>query len=93
MNALHFLTPYLRRYFLPVLAGTFWLAATNILGAVLPWLLKEGIDAISRDDAHHLTWAALLLSGVAIVRGGARLISRFRFLHSARAVSSISAPT
>lgn len=86
MNALHFLTPYLRRYFLPVLAGTFWLAATNILGAVLPWLLKEGIDAISRHDGHRLTWAALLLGGVAIVRGGARLISRFRFLHSARAV-------
>jgi ATP-binding cassette, subfamily B, multidrug efflux pump len=86
MNALYFLTPYLRRYFLPVLAGTFWLAATNILGAVLPWLLKEGIDAISRHDSHRLTEAALLLGGVAIVRGGARLISRFRFLHSARAV-------
>ena len=86
MNALHFLTPYLRRYFLPVLAGTFWLGATNLLGAMLPWLLKEGIDAISAHDQHHLTWAALLLGGVAVVRGGARLISRFRFLHSARAV-------
>lgn len=86
MNALSFLFPYLRRYFLPVVAGTFWLAATNLLGAMLPWLLKEGIDAIPRHDAGHLSWAALLLGGVAIVRGSARLISRHRFLHSARAV-------
>jgi ATP-binding cassette subfamily B protein len=86
MNALYFLTPYLRRYFLPVLAGTFWLAATNILGAMLPWLLKVGIDAISSHDQRGLTTAALLLAGVAIARGGTRLLSRFRFLHSARAV-------
>jgi ATP-binding cassette subfamily B protein len=86
MNALYFLTPYLRRYFLPVLAGTLWLAVTNLLGAMLPWLLKVGIDAIASQDGRSLTVAALLLGGVAIVRGGARLISRFRFLHSARAV-------
>lgn len=86
MNPLYFLVPYLRRYFFPVLAGAFWLAATNLLGAMLPWLLKEGVDAIGRQDSRHLGWAALLLGGVAIVRGGARLISRHRFLHSARAV-------
>lgn len=86
MNALHFLTPYLRRYFLPVLAGALWLAVTNILGAMLPWLLKVGIDAIADHDGRGLTIAALLLGGVAIVRGGTRLLSRFRFLHSARAV-------
>ena len=86
MNALHFLTPYLRRYFLPVLAGVLWLTVTNILGAMLPWLLKIGIDAIASQDEQSLTLAALGLGGVAIVRGGTRLLSRFRFLHSARAV-------
>jgi ATP-binding cassette subfamily B protein len=45
-----------------------------------------GIDAIASHDGRSLTIAALLLGAVEIVRGGTRLLSRLRFLHSARAV-------
>ena len=78
------LRPGLARYRRPLAIGFCWLVLTNALGALLPWLLKEGIDALVTGDRRTLLLAVALLVAGALLRGGVRILSRLRFLHVAR---------
>ena len=78
------LRPGLARYRRPLAIGFCWLVLTNALGALLPWLLKEGIDALVTGDRRTLLLAVALLVAGALLRGEVRILSRLRFLHVAR---------
>ena len=78
------LSPGLARYRRPLCIGLVWLVLTNALGALLPWLLKVGIDALAAGDRRTLLQAVALLVAGAMLRGGVRILSRLRFLHVAR---------
>jgi len=83
MTTLHLLWPYLKHYRSALLWGLFWLAITDLLGLLLPWMLKVGIDGVQQGSNRLLTAAALVLAVAALVRFVTRLLSRFAFLHAA----------
>lgn len=83
MAILRLLLPYLGRYRPALLWGLVWLMATDLLGLLLPWMLKQGIDAVQRGSYRLLVLSATLLAGAALLRFGARLLSRFAFLRTA----------
>lgn len=83
MTILRLLLPYLKHYRNALWWGLFWLAITDLLGLLLPWMLKVGIDGVQQGSYRILVWAALVLAGAALVRFGTRLLSRFAFLHAA----------
>lgn len=86
MRGLRSLFPYLGRYRRHFTIGFGWLVLTTVLGALVPWFLKDGIDAVQRGDRHGLAVAAALLAVVAVARGGCRIVSRLFYLHSARLI-------
>jgi ATP-binding cassette subfamily B multidrug efflux pump len=83
MAILRLLLPYLDRYRPALLWGLVWLVATDLFGLLLPWMLKRGIDAVQQGSYRLLVLAAALLVGAALLRFGARLLSRFAFLRTA----------
>jgi ATP-binding cassette subfamily B multidrug efflux pump len=83
MATLRLLFPYLGRYRPALLWGLLWLLATDLLGLLLPWMLKKGIDAVQQGSLRLLMLAAALLAGAALLRFGTRLLSRFAFLRTA----------
>ncbi|MEJ2200820.1 MAG: ABC transporter transmembrane domain-containing protein, partial [Desulfuromonadaceae bacterium] len=86
MKSLRFLFPYLRNYRRRLGAGLVWLLLTNLLAMLIPWALKLGIDAAEGGDTRQIFWSAALLATAAVLRGGSRIASRFRFLRSARRI-------
>jgi len=84
VSTLRRLLPYLDAYRGALLVGLLWLAATNALGLLIPWLLKLGIDAAGAGDLTQLPPLAALLAAAALVRGTTRIFSRRRYLHAAR---------
>lgn len=86
MNSLRRLYPYWRAYGGVLLAGTCWLALTDGLALLIPWALKQGIDAMAAQQYPAVGWAAALLAAAALLRGGTRILSRLRFLQTARLI-------
>lgn len=86
MTSLRRLYPYWRSYRRPLIAGTLWLAVTDGLALLIPWALKQGIDAMAAQQFAAVGWAAALLAGAALLRGGTRILSRLRFLQTARLI-------
>ncbi len=86
MTVLTFLLPYWRRYRRLLLAGLLWLVLTNLLAMAIPWLLQRGIDGAAAGNWQAVAVAAGLMAAAAFARGTARVLSRLRFLHTARYV-------
>lgn len=86
MNSLRRLLPYWRAYRGGLIAGTCWLALTDGLALLIPWALKQGIDAMAAGRFAAVGMAAALLAGAALLRGGTRILSRLRFLQTARLI-------
>lgn len=86
VSALRALLPYLVAYRGLLWSGLFWLAATNALALLVPWMLKQGVEAISAGRWRDLLFAAAVLAAAALVRGVTRVLSRLRYLHAARFV-------
>lgn len=86
MKSLLFLVPYLRPYRRLLLAGLGWLVLTNALAMLIPWTLKRGIDAAERGDSREILWFAVVLAAAAVLRGATRILSRLRYLRTARRV-------
>jgi ATP-binding cassette subfamily B protein len=86
MNSLRRLLPYWRAYRGVLIAGTLWLALTDGLALLIPWALKQGIDAMGAGRFAAVGWAAALLGGAALLRSGTRILSRLRFLQTARLI-------
>jgi len=84
MKTLRRLIPYLGAYRGALLIGFFWLAATNALALLIPWMLKEGVDAAAAGDQRRLLQQAGILALAALARGATRIFSRRRYLHAAR---------
>jgi ATP-binding cassette subfamily B protein len=80
---LKLLLPYLKPYRRALLAGLVWLAVTNLLGLLVPWLLKMGIDGVQGGAARLLSGIGAALAGVALVRYVTRNRSRHAFLRTA----------
>ena len=84
MSTLRRLFPYLDAYRGALLVGLFWLATTNVLSLLIPWMLKLAIDAVAAGRLADLPLLAGVLVAVALVRGATRILSRRRYLHAAR---------
>jgi ATP-binding cassette subfamily B multidrug efflux pump len=83
MSTLRLLWPYFKRYRSALCWGLGWLVVTDLLGLVLPWMLKDGIDAVQRGAYRLLLFSAAVLAAAALLRFGTRLLSRFAFLCTA----------
>ncbi|MGE4491765.1 MAG: ABC transporter transmembrane domain-containing protein, partial [Syntrophotalea sp.] len=83
MRRLLFLLPYLKTYRALLLSGLVWLLLTDLLGLLIPWLIKEGIDSVQMARYGQLTTVGGLLAGAALVRFVTRSWSRYPFLHAA----------
>jgi len=83
MATLRLLLPYLQHYRPALLWGLLWLVITDLLGLLLPWMLKVGIDAVEQGGYRLLATAALVLVVAALIRFITRLASRFAFLRTA----------
>lgn len=86
MKSLRRLLPYWRAYRGVLITGTCWLALTDGLALLIPWALKQGIDAMAAGRFAAVGMAAALLAGAALLRGGTRILSRLRFLQTARLI-------
>ncbi|MEZ4600924.1 MAG: ABC transporter ATP-binding protein [Syntrophotaleaceae bacterium] len=83
MPTLRLLWPYLQIYRSALCWGLAWLIITDLLGLLLPWMLKVGIDAVQQGNHQLLMLSAAVLAGAALVRFLTRLVSRFAFLRTA----------
>lgn len=83
MSCLRLILPYFRPYRSVLLIGLVWLLVTDLLGLLLPWMLKAGVDAAQQDAPRQLLLAAALLAAGALLRFATRLWSRLAFLRSA----------
>jgi ATP-binding cassette subfamily B multidrug efflux pump len=86
LKTLRLLIPYLKIYRRALVPGVLWLAATNALGLLIPWMLKKGVDAVPLGDYRAIWFFAAVLAAAALLRGGTRVASRLRFLHTARRI-------
>lgn len=81
------LLAYLRRYRVRYAAGGACLLATASLAMLVPYLLKQAIDAIQRGDPPGIAGRyALLIVGVALVQGVVRTLSRALIFNAGRDV-------
>jgi ATP-binding cassette, subfamily B, multidrug efflux pump len=74
VKELHTLIPYLRPYRAGILWGLLLVVASNVLNLAVPWLLKQGIDALAVPGvtpAVPLRYAGIIVI-VAILGGAAR---------------------
>ncbi len=83
MSCLRLILPYFRPYRSVLLIGLIWLLVTDLLGLLLPWMLKVGVDAAQQNAPRQLLLAAALLAAGALLRFATRLWSRLAFLRSA----------
>lgn len=83
MSCLRLILPYFRPYRSVLLIGLVWLLVTDLLGLLLPWMLKVGVDAVQQNAPRQLLLAAVVLAVGALLRFATRLRSRLAFLRSA----------
>jgi ATP-binding cassette, subfamily B, multidrug efflux pump len=71
------LVPYYRPYRGMLLGGLALVVASSALGAVVPWLLRSGIDALTaREPLRRVAWIAAGIVGIALVGGTLRFWMR-----------------
>jgi ATP-binding cassette subfamily B multidrug efflux pump len=71
------LVPYYRPYRGMLLGGLALVVASSALGAVVPWLLRSGIDALAaRESLRRVAWVAAGIVGIALVGGSLRFWMR-----------------
>jgi ATP-binding cassette subfamily B multidrug efflux pump len=79
--ALKRLLPYLARYRFRYLGGAACLLFATAFSLSIPWTVKRAVDALERQGAAaHLGPYVLLILGLAVAHGAARLGSRFSIL-------------
>jgi len=75
------LLPFLIRYRLRYLGGALCLVLATLASVSIPWTVKRAVDALERDGAAaHIAPFVLLILGLAVAHGVARLGSRFAML-------------
>ncbi len=73
MFALRRLIPYYRPYRGTLLTGLVLVMVSSAIGAVIPWLLRAGIDALHHGaDVRHVTLIGAGILGVALAGGALR---------------------
>jgi ATP-binding cassette subfamily B protein len=81
VSALRRLLPYLDRYRLRYLGGAACLLLATAFSLSIPWTVKSAVDALERDGlAARIGPYVLLILGLAVAHGAARLGSRFAML-------------
>jgi ATP-binding cassette subfamily B protein len=76
-SALRRLIPYYRPYKRLLVAGLSLVVVSSALGAVVPWLLRAGVDAlVAREPVRRVTLIAAGIVGVALVGGALRFWMR-----------------
>jgi ATP-binding cassette, subfamily B, multidrug efflux pump len=71
------LVPYYRPYRGMLLGGLALVVASSALGAVVPWLLRSGIDALTaREPLRRVAWIAAGIVGIALAGGALRFWMR-----------------
>ena len=81
MSSLRRLLPYLDRYRLRYLGGAACLLLATAFSLSIPWTVKSAVDALERDGvAARIGPYVLLILGLAVAHGVARLGSRFAML-------------
>ena len=71
--ALRRLIPYYRPYRGMLLVGLLLVVASSALGAIVPWLLRSGIDALlAKAPLRRVLWLAGGIVGIALVGGALR---------------------
>jgi ATP-binding cassette, subfamily B, multidrug efflux pump len=76
-SALRRLVPYYRPYLRMLAVGLTLVVVSSALGAVVPWLLRSGIDALAaHEPVRHVTVTAAGILGVALVGGALRFWMR-----------------
>jgi len=77
MASLRRLVPYYRPYRGSLAGGLTLVVAASALGAVVPWLLRAGVDALAaREPVRQVTLVGLAIVGVALVSGTMRFWMR-----------------
>jgi len=77
MASLRRLIPYYRPYYRLLFSGLALVVAASALGAVVPWLLRSGVDALAaREPVRQVTLVGLGIVGVALVGGVMRFWMR-----------------
>ncbi|HEY7435498.1 MAG TPA: ABC transporter ATP-binding protein [Methylomirabilota bacterium] len=81
MSALRRLLPYLDRYRLRYLGGAACLLLATAFSLSIPWTVKSAVDALERDGAAaRMGPYVLVILGLAVAHGMARLGSRFAMI-------------
>jgi ATP-binding cassette subfamily B protein len=81
VSSLRRLLPYLDRYRLRYLGGAACLLLATAFSLSIPWTVKSAVDALERDGvAARIGPYVLLILGLAVAHGVARLGSRFAML-------------
>ena len=81
MSSLRRLLPYLDRYRLRYLGGAACLLLATAFSLSIPWTVKSAVDVLERDGiAARIGPYVLLILGLAVAHGVARLGSRFAML-------------
>ena len=71
------LVPYYRPYRAMLIGGLALVIVSSALGAVVPWLLRSGIDALlARESLRHVAPVAAGIVGIALVGGALRFWMR-----------------
>ncbi len=82
---LSILTRFLRKYRRYIIWGVIVLVGANATGLVLPWLIKDAIDALSVGTGQgKLLDYALLIVGISLVAGVFRFFSRRTIIWASR---------
>ena len=72
-SALRRLVPYYRPYRRMLATGLLLVAVSSAIGALVPWLLRAGIDALHQGEPmRHVVWIAAGIVGVALGGGALR---------------------
>lgn len=69
LKSLRRLFPYLRRYRWAMLFGVFCVMASNAMGVISPWVLKNAIDALNNAKlTHSMAWYAWVILGATMLQ-------------------------
>src|SRR4051812_33119950 len=75
--AMRRLVPYYRPYVRMLVIGLTLVVVSSALGAVIPWLLRSGIDDLAAHaPASRIAWLAAGIIGVALIGGALRFWMR-----------------
>jgi ATP-binding cassette subfamily B protein len=69
-----------------VVFGIVCLVFSNVFGRTIPWVLKEGIDSLTKPGGHSLAWYAALIIGLTALQGVFRFGGRWTLVGLARDV-------